>query len=506
MKLPPTSSFTLNKAWSDKNLEGWSVLKKELGAIEGEAGETDAFNRLLIQWERMADTGVFDNLHSLLKSRMGARSLTKLWLEDDAFRDRLLSVAMLKALIEAQKPRLTRLTLIQLIQLYFKFFDQLPSREVLEQLQCSILEQLDVVPSSSFKLGHDDILSVLQQKSKWLLSQDGPIQLVSEIQSKHQELADAFVFYGLKGFDTGRYGDVCRAMFYLETLKSLEIGLWDPVLDELLKPSVSKAPYQEGRRIGHAALEIIIDRVVDMPSEDWQSFVLTLAGDPRIASSATNYRDWWIPLGEARIEKVRSWLAKEDLKLFLKAVEQYGIDTSNGDLQRMFPARKIFLEGLLELKLIRRARLLLGRTAWQSVRGILPSDVKTNFSVMSGNGYNDKAVILLDCGDFFMVEGSHNISLRIFLGLPSGHLFSYDYKNFSYEILNKVLNEHRKKYPKIPFEVISHQSGWQNKAFQFFAENGIDLDIEKLLSESDYQVLLRRFGLPVVKGSAVVAR
>lgn len=101
-----------------------------------------------------------------------------------------------------------------------------------------------------------------------------------------------------------------------------------------LKPSVSKAPFEGDRCIGHAALEILIDRTGQEPSDVWQTFILNLAGDPRISSAATNYRQWWQPLsGEARIQKVRGWLSKEDLRLFLQAVEQYGIQSHNDELQ-----------------------------------------------------------------------------------------------------------------------------------------------------------------------------
>ncbi|MEN1354777.1 EH signature domain-containing protein, partial [Pseudomonas aeruginosa] len=115
------------------------------------------------------------------------------------------------------------------------------------------------------------------------------------------------------------------------------------------------------------------------------------AGDPRISRNSPNYREWWQFLGEERVQKVRGWLSKEDLRLFLQAVEQFGIETQNDDLQRMFPARKQFLEGLFKLKLIRNTRLLLGGRAQHSVKRILGKDVQTSLASMDGQ-MNDKAV------------------------------------------------------------------------------------------------------------------
>ena len=107
-------------------------------------------------------------------------------------------------------------------------------------------------------------------------------------------------------------------------------------------------------------------------------------------------------------------MSKEDLRLFLQAVEQYGLETANTEMQRMFPARKRFLEGLFKLKLIRNTRLLLGGKAQQSVKRILGKDVKTSFARMDGP-MNDKAVIYLDCGDFHLVEGSHSFKIWVYL-------------------------------------------------------------------------------------------
>ena len=310
---------------------------------------------------------------------------------------------------------------------------------------------------------------------------------------------------GLHGFDDGRYGDICRAHFYLETLRHLPPGESDPVLDELLKPAVAKAPFEGARRIGHVALEILIDRAGQEAGEVWQNFILNLAGDPRISSSAVNFREWWQPLGEERIQKVRGWLSKEDLRLFLQAVEQYGLETANTEMQRMFPARKRFLEGLFKLKLIRNTRLLLGGKAQQSVKRILGKDVKTSFARMDGQ-MTDKAVIYLDCGDFHLVEGSHSFKIWVYLAAPGDALRTYERNTFShYDLTTTVPGTYKKLYPGLPYDAFVHTPyTWQNKVFTFLAENGIAIDVEQLLSPEDYRLQLRKFGIPAVSAKRTV--
>lgn len=501
MRLPPIDNRPAS--WAAPVIDNWRSLTGKVMRMEAQAGGSDAFEHTLSRWRDMASTGRFENLPALLRRRMGARALTSLWLTDERLGSRLLSVRMLDLLMEVQQPRLTRLTLIQLIQLYFRHFDRLDERDkqsegLLGRLQQHLHDQLDRMPEPKQTLFAKDVLSVLKREGRWLLDLNGPLELVRRVREQGRELGDAFSDYGLEGFDVGRYGDICRAHFYLETLRGLRPGEWDPVLDELLKPTVSKAPYEDGKRIGHVALEIMIDRAADDPGESWQNFILNLAGDPRIASSAANYREWWKPLGEARISKVRGWLSKEDLRLFLQAVEQYGIDTRNDELQRMFPARKLFLEGLFKLKLIRNTRLLLGTRAQQTVRKILGSEVKTSFARMDGQ-MGDKAVIYLDCGDFHLVEGSHNFKIWVYLAAPGEMLRSYDKSTFAHSDLTTVIpGQYKRLYPNLPHDGFVHTSNWQSNVFQFLADNGIGLDIEQLLSKPDYRNYLAKFGMPVV--------
>ncbi|MCY1272047.1 Signature domain protein [compost metagenome] len=502
MRLPPIDNRPTE--WSAPVVESWAHLVERANRMKARVGNSDAFDRMRATFREMASSGRFERLKELLARRLGARALTWLWLHDEVMGSRLFNVRMLDALVEFQQPRLSRLTLLQLIQLYFGRFDRLDERNkqadisLRERLEFHLLEQLQRMPERRQSFGPDP-LHTLKREGQWLLALDGPNTLVRQVREQGGELGQAFESLGLTGYDTGRFGDICRAHFYLETLRELSPGEWDPVLDELLKPSVSKAPYEGERRIGHVALEIMIDRAGDDPGDAWQNFILSLAGDPRIASSTPRFREWWKPLGEDRIGKVRGWLSKEDLRLFLQAVEQYGVESGKEDLQRMFPARKLFLEGLFKLGLIRHTRLMLGRSAQLTVKRILGGEVKTNFATMEST-MNDKAVIYLDCGDFHLVEGSHSFKIWVYLGQPGHGVKSYERNSFShYDLTTELPRQYKQAYPKLPYEAVTHNGSWQRKVFDFLADNGIALDIEKLLSRTEYKSYLSRFGMPVVR-------
>lgn len=507
MKLPSIDNRP--GEWPQGVMQSWGRLLARAQQLEGKAGGSDAFAQMLATLREMVRTGRFDGFKALLGRRLAARALTWLWLHDEAVGPRLLNAQLLNTLIDAQQPRLTRITLVQLIQLYLRFFDQLDERDKTTEhslralVEGHVLAQLHLLPEPRTPSLRPDALTQLKQHGHWLLGLNGPLALARHVREQGSELGATFEAYGLAGLDTGRYGDICRAHFYLETLRGLAPGEWHDVLDELLKPSVSKAPYEGDKRIGHASLEILIDRAGEAPGDAWQNFILNLAGDPRIASSSPNYRQWWLPLGEARINQVRGWLSKEDLRLFLQAVEQYGNESGKEDLQRMFPARKTFLEGLFKLGLIRHTRLMLGGIAQQSVRRILGAEVKTNFARMEGT-MNDKAAIYLDCGDFHLVEGSHSFKIWVYLAQPGPAMKSYDRNSFSHNDLTVQLpKEYKRLYPGLGYEAVTHNGTWQRKVFDFLAENGIGVDIEQLLSKSEYHGYLSRYGMPAVRSNKV---
>lgn len=508
MRLPPLDNRP--GEWPQEVLHSWTRLLARAQQLEGKAGSSDAFERMLAVFREMVRTGRFDGFKPLLGKRLAARALTWLWLHDEVIGPRLLNTRLLNTLIDAQQPRLTRITLVQLVQLYYRQFDRLDDQDKNAEeslrgvIEAHLRTQLNALPEPRTPSLRPDALTQLKQHGDWLLGIDGPLALARHVREQGSELGTTFESYGLAGLDSGRYGDICRAHFYLETLRGLAPGEWDDVLDELLKPSVSKAPYEGDKRIGHAALEIMIDRAGEAPGYDWQNFILNLAGDPRIASSSPNYRQWWLPLGEERINQVRGWLSKEDLRLFLQAVEQYGNESGKEDLQRMFPARKTFLEGLFKLGLIRHTRLMLGRNAQQSVRKILGAEVKTNFAQMDSS-MNDKAVIYLDCGDFHLVEGSHSFKIWVYLAQPGQAIKSYDRNTFShFDLTIQLPKDYKKLYPSLGYEAVTHNGSWQRKVFDFLAGNGIAVDIEQLLSKKDYRDYLNRFGIPAVSAQGPV--
>lgn len=511
MKLPSVEA--LNIVWKTNAFEEWEALVADVQSLAAEAGKGDLFAQTVVELQKLSRNRDDQECSRLLKTRVGARAITQLWLDDSQFRSRMFTSDILHFLLQAQSLLLGVVPLQNLIGLYFSKFDLLDELEagLCSELEGVIKRQLSLrFQSSGNSSGHRDLLSVLHDEADWLLDSDGPGKLVRYTSKHRMELEAAFIDFELRGLDSGRYGHICRAHYYLSVLRKLPLGQKHDVFSELLKSTVSKAPYEQGKRIGHVALEILIDRAHGDPGDAWRNFIMEMAGDPRIASTAPNYREWWRPLGEARIEKVRQWLAKFDLRLFLGALEQYGKESGDDALQRMFPARKHFIEGLERQKLVKNTRLMLGYTAERAVRRILGDKLRTSFVRLSNaNGMADKAVIFIDCGSFCLVEGSHNFKLWVYLAPPSGLVSSYDVNELShFELTSKVPLEYRRRYGAgAPYADITHSpTTWQNRVFEFLASHGIGLDIQPLLNRDDYSVYLHRFGMPVVNPRKTLLR
>ncbi|WP_075593195.1 EH signature domain-containing protein [Pseudoalteromonas sp. PAB 2.2] len=474
----------------------WSSLIVQTKKIADGAGQGEEFKALEQQVNRYVMYDQKEKLKPILIKRKGVRVLTQLWIDKEEVRKNSLNEETIDY-IQAKHPKLGMSSLMNLISLVYRYFDALVDGNIFNRLTQWLNHQIELRLKDR-KNSSDTILSVLNQ-AKWLLDLTAPKALVNLAKQNHLDLNEQLKKLRLNELPQGRFLDICHAQYYLDTLREIPVGEQHDVLHELLKHDVATMPFEEGKRIGHIALEIIIDRSAGAPSEVWQNFVLNLAGDPRIANTANNYRQWWKPIGENRIKAVTSWLAKEDLRLFLGAIEEYANYIGDEALNRMFPARKRFLEGLYEHGFVRNARLMLGNQAELTVKRVLGKSLTTSYIKLRGMAQT--SIIYLDCGDFHIIEGSHNFKLWIYMGLPSEKLNDYSLSELNhFALTNSFPQEYKRNYPKGELMPIQHSpTSWQKNAIDFLTQNGVELDLEKLFDKDEYRRYINRYGLPVVK-------
>lgn len=469
---------------------------KKLKKLANGAGKgSDLFKNACIRLLDLAIAGRIDEVPGALNRSVDVRALAFLMADAKQFDNYEPDTELLSKVLEVQNP-VSRIGLLDFKKVYMKRFDLLPP-STLDSFSTFLKEQ------SQHYITKDQSsdLTKIGQNAAMLFDLSGPSKVVEAAKLRGADLQSFFCELGLEGTEKGRYREICQYLYYLETLKTIPVGKADPVLKKVCNPEVYSAPGVDFPLLGHEVLSILIDRAEQgSVSDAWQKVVLTIAGDPRVPQTDAKYQKWWVLLGEGRVAKVKSWLSKFDLELFLKVLDQYGKDSGDEDLKRMFPSRKRFLEGLLEQELVINSRLYLTYDADHFVCRNYEKNEVPNYAIVK-NGYT--SMIYLQVGQLHMVEGTHNFKLWIFPKLPEqSNIVDYRFDGFDRNELSRDLNwAYEREYGDLrPAAAIVHtptKCNWQKKAIDYLMNHGIELDIQSLFSREDYQQYKRLYGLPV---------
>lgn len=474
--------------------------KKRIADLLNKTGQgSEKFLNACVRIMNLVDKGRPDLIHVGIKSSVDVRALTYLF-GDREFRLRARITKKMLDSLYTPKPRLGLISLFQLINVFFAHFDQIGGEQEFDKELfddfCWLLRK-ELKFQGKNRAGKE--IAILTKNRDQLFSFDGPQYVVKFATKSRIDLDMAFKHYALQNYYDTRFHRLCRYRYYLDTLRQLPVGKGHAVLAEVCKAEVYDAPAGDGRLLGHEILSILIDRALDQEvSEEWRGVILTIAGDPRVPNTSSRFRKWWSILGIERQKKVRTWLSGFDLRLFLEALNDYGISSGNTDLQRMFKARKTFLEGLLEQKLIQHARLFVGNSPERFLRGSYRKEELPEYANVSDA---NRSMIYLQVGHCHMIEGSHSFKLWLFPKLPANAgIRQYSQRRFHPKELSyglfKLYTDQFGQHAKAPMAVI-HQPdlAWQAAAIKFLQREGVSLNIEKLIAPGSYRNYKIRYGL-----------
>lgn len=451
----------------------------------------DACRKLLV----VAMHGDVDTLPDRITNRIDVRAFTFLLSSSEKFVN---SVSVTRQLLDALVTpcaKMSKLALMQLIRAYFVKYDTVAEADVLRYWKSFIQEQLSFLGLNS----STSDLSSYAKYSSVLFSPAGPEDVVAFSKRESLDLDNALKVVGLTGFSNSRFLTLCRYQYYLETLRTIPVGSEHQVLFEIVKKDVINSPFNGDRLLGHALLEVLIDRSEGQPiSQAWQSVILSIAGDPRVPKSSPNYQQWWTLLGEKRIALMRGWLSRFDLSLFLRVLEQSAKDDRNTDMERMFGPRKIFLEGLLDQRVVLESRLFLTRSAATYLVQNYKEDELPAFALVKG-GQASVIYLRLENG-LHLVEGTHSFSIRIMNKIPKrSNLDDYAVNVFHSRDLGAGLGEsyirefqrdggllETTHYPELT---------WQSKVIDYLSNFRLKLDVGVLIPPSQYREYKSKFGV-----------
>ncbi|WP_289097242.1 EH signature domain-containing protein [uncultured Pseudoalteromonas sp.] len=430
-------------------------------------------------WSKLYNTVINGgDLTEVIENKTDIRALAILL--DSKIKDKVqLSAAAIETIKKVTQDKPNHLLIESMYQFFLSKFNQLENVEKI----------------ANWLVEGRKLRGVAKDDDEQLLSVDGPKWLASLAIKQQKDLDNLLHDLHLNRYAKGQFMQIAQRIYYVEQLKNIPLNRPHDLLLEVQKKAVFESKYSDNELLGHQILSILIARA---PSENihesWLNVIMAIAGDPRIPISHPRYIRWWHLIDSQYIHKVRGWLSRLDLKLFLEALEDFSSSSTDPEMKRMYPSRKRFLEGLYEKKLIQNTRLFMSRSMTAYLKRNYQSAHLPDFSQVTDN---DKSLIYVDLGGAQLVEGSHSCYLWIYKRLhESAVIFDYTKSRFTYNELTSGLNRKMQKHECGAVCNITHNPnvGWQNKAVSSLQGLNVPLKAVDVLTNKDYSLYLRKYG------------
>ncbi len=479
IKLPkfslPRMEFALPEQAGRADVTHYQALSDKLERLAHTAGTgSDAFRKRKEHIHHLLHTG--KHVQEVVQTPKDIRPLVELWQAcDECVGRNPIDRAILKHLT-ALRPRQSLLVLFAFSQLFFYRFDQLGDTQ---SLAAFIRSQFRLNTGRKFS----QMMARFAKYARILFALHGPAAVVEQARKDGLPLEQAAASLGVPLEREGRFFAQCKNIYYLDTLKGLRVGQDHEVLHELVQKDAYESAYESGWLLGHKVVQIMVDKATghqEMPDK-WLRVILSIAGDPRVSTRAFNYVRWWARLGREYVKQVRQWLSRMDIEMFLKVLEDYTKQSGDPALKRMFPARKRFLQGVFEKRLVRDARLFLSRRAEEYIRHHYRENATPAYSRVRSASIS---AIYLNIDGKHVIEGTHNFSLRIYRRLPQRNPIE-DYERDTAVSISE--------FGHGDIRIPHHPASWQRKALVAFRELGTYIDPSDVLD--DYREYRRRYGV-----------
>lgn len=440
-----------------------------------------------------------EQLRIFAERGMGTRrAVLSLWATDKALAEQTMSASRVRQ-VAGWPVRLSRSGVHELLTIHLSYFTS--SQRWQEGLFKTLREALaDQCHAITAPLPEDSPLLAVQNDRKLLIGAKGPERVSTQLIEQDQSLASYLTARGLQTYRDSEYGRALIAQYFLRRIKTAEPSRPHEFLIELRTSEMLESLMDDGRYFGHHAVEALAAHH-QVPHESWIDTVLAIAGDPRLKATP-QWHKWWGSTSADAAAAVVGWLSRRDLQLFLEAFEEFAGNQDN--IQRMFEDRKYFIEGLLEEGIIRETHLFLGSVALSHLQRRLTSDLNASITEITGNRHEagPKAVIAMDCGDFQLVEGSHNFQLWVYAAEHVEELFDRGQDGVSLRYFTRQVPygvEERNAGPLKAHRSFPHQgTTWQKNALEFLVDRGIAVpSIRRLMSPQAFDELKRIHGTPL---------
>lgn len=473
------------------SVDSWKERTQRMVSIStGEGKVSDALSKASNAIYRAALSGDAP-IDKMIQEPLDIRACASLWLKSDEFlKAAPVSKSILQRFWKIRRKQNFQV-LINLIQLYFIKYDLAGDVKL---LQAFIKRELEKLPQRS--LTNSKSLQKLNTHNGIVLAYEAEKRVSKLAIESNKRLDDQFRDVGIISSLQGRFTQLCRINHFIARIDAL-----DPTSDnaEFLQELSSEPVYSalyENRLFGHKIIEQLVKRSSTFSREEvepWLDVILSIAGDPRVPYTTPKYQKWWSRIDSTCVEIVRGLLARGDLRLFIKILEEAARTSGSEAINRMLPPRVKIMEGLLDQDKVTGARLFLGSDARRYLRGYMRGKETPSHAML---GETEKSVIMLKLDKGILIEGTHNFSLRYF-EREAKEFWLEDYTR-NYFDLTYFTSTLRYQY-KNEFKVLgwekAHQGFWQGALIDHLKKQGIRLDAQSMLSAEDYRKYKYTYGI-----------
>jgi hypothetical protein len=410
--------------------------------------------------------------HVIVNSR-DIRVLIHLWSTDHSFFSTYpISKSYLKQ-ISRIKQNLTPSQIYSLIRLYFYQFDQIKD---LKYFCKFIKEHLNHICSK--RRLSKDITAYCEKKD--ILFEYGLNSFWNQFNHQELNLKQYFERCHIPWDHKSFFAIASKKHLYINPVHQLKPGDLDPVFDILITQDIIHMPFNDEFSIGQSVAMLMMDKASKntMP-DNWRHLIIQMLGDPRIPKSSDQYQKGWAGIPVIYEQQMRKWLSQMDLVVFLEILEEVGKQTGNDMIRRMFPSRKIFLEGIHQTGMIVNTRLFLSSDAIEYMNNRYDAKEQPLFAQIN---HKNKSLIHIQIGKVHLIEGTHNYSARLLDRLPKEHPITDGQKKkyMLTELTTGIDQAYMSEFKdNTHLYIVPHDihNAWQRKLIDVFKTFDIHVDI-----------------------------
>jgi len=481
------------KHWRAESLEQWTELGRRAESLNRRAGAGKNFGELIRLARELLLGQDIDKLTKFLAQPGASRALITVWSENPALARASICTPVLDALRAAPRP--TRLATIILAVIFLEHFDEMERWET--GLFAHVADTLRTMIEGQPVRETGDIVDIMRNRPTLFMQQNGPETIAAHLRETSSDVYDWFRENRLSPYIDSRFGRLARDHYYILAIRAADPEtanekLLGAVSREVVTRQRTETSADEQYYFGHQVLTELTAPDLVAPHHRWIEAMLEIGGDPR-QRQTPKWRLWWSEVPEAHVARAVRWMSGLDLTAFLAGIQDYARETCNTDMERMLEARARLLKGLYSTGRVKDVRLILGDNIRTWVRSNAIGDL-VDAVALRGGQRQDTAVIYLDCGDFYIVEGTHNFRLHIYLEAAPGRLADRGLRTIqAVELIEDLPTRHVAEHGyDSHFAVAHHGFAWVHKTLDFLDESGISVEESALMTPNEYAELLRR--------------